>query len=115
MKYFIMENGKGAYCEGEDLWDPTTCIEVPKRPFYNWVWNNTTKVWEETLEGQRAYIKPLVEVELKRTDKYFLEDNLLTSEEKVIAGVYRQDLRDLPTKTVTSEIVMPTCPSFMIN
>ena len=104
MKYFIMENGNGAYCEGDDLWNPTTCIEVPKRPFYNWVWNNTTKVWEETLEGQRAYIKPLVEAELKRTDKYFLDDTLLIPPQKVVGSRYRQELRDLLTTTIISVV-----------
>lgn len=119
MIYFITENGNGAYVEAQNyddpMWDPATCIEVPQRPGGGYIWNNTTKVWEITTASQQAYIRPIRNKELYRVDKYVLEDFPVTSEQRDEAHIYRQALRDIPEKATPQEMVMPVCPSFMVN
>lgn len=116
--YFIKDNGKGPYCIGEDtdpIYDPETCLIVPKRPNRAYFWNNTTKVWERTLESQANYIRGFRNPELTRTDKYALPDFPITAEQRTEAYAYRQLLRDAPDKPTIQEIVMPPCPEWMIE
>lgn len=117
MFYFIMEDGNGAYVEAQSnadpLWNPNTCIEVPKKPDIWYYWNNTSKIWEESLGSKQDWIRPIRNNELSRTDKYVLEDYPLTAEEKAGTLIYRQQLRDVPDKLTPAEIEMPACPPYL--
>lgn len=119
MIYFITNYGDGSYVEATDysdpMWDSQTCIEVPQRPGGGYIWNNTSKVWEITIASQQAYIRPIRNIELYRVDKYVLEDFPITSPQRDEAHVYRQALRDVPQQATPQEMIMPVCPSFMVN
>lgn len=116
MIYFIMEMGNGAYCEAPEkdpLYNPNTCIIVPKKPHEGSIWNNITKQWDWTIEGQQNYIRPIRNIELDRTDRFILPDYPITPEELLVAKQYREKLREVPDKITPQEMVMPECPEFM--
>jgi len=115
--YYITDHGNGSYVEGyegDNIYNPKTCIKVSKKPTDGgYVWNNTTKVWELTIDSQQLYIRGLRNPELDRTDKYMLSDYPLTEEEKEGAITYRQKLREAPDKATPQEMVMPECPPYL--
>jgi len=101
------------YVEGEDtdsLWDPNTCIEVPKQPSMNHVYNMTTEEWELLEEYYMTDLRAKRDALLIESDKYMLSDYPISAEDKVLIETYRQTLRDAPDHPLLKDRVLPKFP-----
>jgi hypothetical protein len=102
-----------SYCEGDEtdsLWNAETCIEVPKQPTYNHVYNMTSEAWELSETYYMTDLRAKRDAELTRTDKYVLSDYPISAEDKTIVETYRTALRDCPNAELLADRVLPTCP-----
>lgn len=114
MKYYIRDQGTGAYCEGREddfswiTYGPDS-IEVPQRPGPEYVWNG--EQWVRTVQGLRNYYGPLRIFELRRTDVY-RRDSTLTPQQIIDRDAYYAALIGLDFSD-PDNFEFPTCPDFM--
>jgi len=118
LKYFMKPDSNippaYSYCEGEDtdsLYNADTCIDVPKQPSVNHVYNMDKKAWEINEEMYMADLRLKRNAELDRTDYLMNPDYPITEENITIIKTYRQALRDCPAIELIADRVLPACPS----
>jgi len=102
-----------AYCEGDDtdyLYDPKTCIDVPKCPSPSHRWDNIAKEWKLDDTAYMSELRAERNLELERTDKYMILDFPIVESDRIIMQTYRQELRDCPDKPDFKDRKMPPCP-----
>jgi len=113
LKYYIREDGNGAYCvsESTDYLYDKNCIDVPIRPTENHMWNNSLKTWELSIDLYLSELRAKRDEELKRTDKFMISDYPISEVDKNEVIQYRHSLRECPNKETTEEKVLPGCPA----
>lgn len=113
--FYIMNDGTYVEgYEGDNVYKANTCSIVTKKPSAGgYIWDKNSEEWILTLESRKNYIRSFRNLELDRTDKYMLMDFPITEENRDGAIVYRQTLRDLPSKATPEEIIMPDRPSYL--
>jgi len=107
-----------SYKESDDtdvLWNAETCIEVPKQPSCNHVYNITSKAWELSEEYYMTDLRAKRDAELIRTDKYVLSDYPISAEDKTIVETYRTALRNCPDAELIADRILPECPDICKN
>ena len=112
LKYFIKENGKGAYCEGdpsEIIYDENS-IDVTQRSSENYLWDIETSQWKENFDLKKADYINKANIELDRTNKFMCLDTPLDAQGQMDATAYRNSLRAFKNAASLQDLVWPECP-----
>jgi len=99
--------------ESDCLWNPKTCIEVEPRPTINHEYDLKNKVWMLNEVYYMNNLRYNRNLELENTDKFMLSDYPISTEDKNILIIYRQQLRDITNKEKIEDRKLPNSPSFV--
>lgn len=103
VKYYLYDGG---YFERDIATLPPGAIQTTQRPAIYYTWNGSTWVFDSTMA--KAYWKPIIDPEIRRTDKFMFADQETSVVQSALT--YRNILKSLENSPSAGQ-VMPSVPT----